>query len=322
MISWPAIAFAAFLLTAPSGCPAPAVTTLLHSGMGGASAAVDVGGGRIAVANDEDNRLRIFRTDADGPPESSVDVSGFLHVEGRNIEADLEGAARIGDRIYWIGSHGRAKDGRLRPNRQRLFATAIITAADGAKSLRPVGFPCRNLLDQLVGSAAAQDLGLGVAMGIAPNEPGGLNIEALSEGPGGSLYIGFRSPVPAGKALVVPLLNPDEVVDGKPARFGTALRIDLGGRGLRDMAWNGRSWYLLGGGGGGEDRKPRLYRWTGGTSPAEHLAARGLKDLNPEALTVLGTGEAQSLLVCSDDGKRNATQGRSFRSIRLQPDAR
>jgi hypothetical protein len=37
---------------------------------------------------------------------------------------------------------------------------------------------------------------------------------------------------------------------------------------------------------------------------------------------VLGTGEAQSLLVCSDDGKRNATQGRSFRSIRIQPETR
>jgi hypothetical protein len=313
------IASAVLLVPAPTGCGATPPLLLQHTGMGGASAAVDLGGGRIAVANDEDNRIRIYRADADGGPESFLDVGGFLRVQGGNTEADLEGAARVGDRIYWIGSHGRAKEGRLRPNRHRFFATDIFQGTDGKKALRTVGTPCSTLMEQLSRDAAAAGLGLVTALATPPNQPGGLNIEALAEGPEGSVYIGFRSPVPNGRALIVPLLNPGAVIQGQPARFGPPIHLDLDGRGLRDMARHGDSWYLLGGGGGGEDRKPKLYRWNGGTAPAVHLSVPGLKNLNPEALTVLGPPAEASLLVCSDDGGKKSAQNRSFRSFQIQP---
>ena len=44
-------------------------------------------------------------------------------------EADLEGATRIGDDIYWITSHGQNKNGKNRPSRHRLFATAVAQKA-------------------------------------------------------------------------------------------------------------------------------------------------------------------------------------------------
>src|SRR5436190_1450267 len=77
---------------------------------------------------------------------------------------------------------------------------------------------------------------LGDAAKKAPKEEGGLNIESLCA-VGETLYIGFRNPIPNGKALIVPLVNPSAVVDeGKPAQLGKPILIDLGGLGLRDMA--------------------------------------------------------------------------------------
>jgi hypothetical protein len=166
--------------------------------MAGASAAVDLGEGRFAVANDEDNRIRIYRAGEPGGPEAETDFSGFLQVHGRNTEADLEGAARIGNRIYWIGSHGLSKDRKVRPNRHRFFATDIVQATSGPPTLIPVGKPCVDLLIQLASAAMPPGFDLSGAMALPPNEPGGLNIEALAAGPDGALYIGFRSPIPSG----------------------------------------------------------------------------------------------------------------------------
>jgi len=73
------------------------------------------------VGNDEDNRIRIYRADSPGMPASSVDCSGFLRVSGKNRETDLEGAALLDDRIFWIGSHGEKSSRPLRANRRRLF---------------------------------------------------------------------------------------------------------------------------------------------------------------------------------------------------------
>ncbi len=300
-------------------CDGSAKPPTVHSGMAGASAAVDLGEDRFAVANDEDNRIRIYRTDSAGAPEAETDFSRFLLVQGRNTEADIEGAARIGNRIYWIGSHGLSKDGKARPNRHRFFATDIIPAPGGPPTLVPVGRPCMDLLSQYASSGGLPGSDLSRAMSIPPNEPGGLNIEALAAGPDGVLYIGFRSPIPTRLALIVPLLNPAEVVEGRPARFGEALRLDLDGRGIRDFAWDGHQWYLLGGGGGGEDRKTRLYRWEGPGKAAVPLAAKGLKDLNPEAVTLLGSGAGATLLICSDDasGSGSKSGSRNFRSLNL-----
>ena len=37
----------------------------------------------------------------------------------------FRGAARIGDVVYWIGSHARNKNGRYRPERHRFLALKI-----------------------------------------------------------------------------------------------------------------------------------------------------------------------------------------------------
>lgn len=301
---------------------ASAATDLLtfpisHSGMSGASAVVELSHGFIVVANDEDNQLRLYKTLEEGAPISLVDLSKFLQVSGPNLEADIEGAARIGSTIYWIGSHGRSKDGRLRPNRFRFFATEIIGTAE-KPLLKPSGQPCRTLLQQLCAEPTLADLHLAEAAAMSPDKSGALNIEALAPGPNGSVYIGFRSPVPKGLALIIPLTNPKAVIAGQPARFGAPIFLDLDGRGLRDMTWDGHTWYLIGGGNGSENRSPKLYKWHGPNRSPKVLPLRGLKNLNPEAITLLASHSPPSLLLCSDDGSSKTKNASSFRSLRIQ----
>ena len=68
------------------------------------------------------------------------------------------------------------------------------------------GKPYRNLLSDLVADHELADFKLGEAAKKAPKEEGGLNIESLCA-VGETLYIGFRNPIPNGKALIIPLVK-------------------------------------------------------------------------------------------------------------------
>lgn len=287
-----------------------------HTGMANASAVAVLSDGLFCTASDEDNVLRIYRLDSDGAEIGTLDVSSFLGVSGRSLEVDLEGAARVGNLVYWIGSHARNKDGKTRPNRQRLFATQIVTNGTSIQ-LVPHGRPCSILLDALLRNTSLERFGLKAASFKAP-ESGGLNIESLAAGPNGELWLGFRSPVPNGKALLVPVLNPAEVMQLAYPKFGDPVELDLDGLGVRDMAWTGREWYLIGGrpGSGGN---ARLFRWTGGKAPVERVEKAGFKKFNPEALAAVGTGDSLRLLVLSDDGNASKIGRKQFRSFWVTP---
>jgi hypothetical protein len=288
----------------------------VHTGMANASAVAVLSDALFCAANDEDNVLRIYRLDVDGPEIGTLDVTSFLAVGGRSLEVDLEGAARVGDLVYWIGSHARNKDGKSRPNRQRLFATQIVTNGASAK-LVPHGRPCSSLLDALVRNPSLERFGLKAAASRPP-EDRGLNIESLAAGANGELWLGFRSPVLNGKALLVPLLNPADVLQLGYPKFGDPVELDLEGLGVRDMAWTGQEWFLIGGraGSGGN---ARLFRWAGGKAGAERVEKAGFKKFNPEALAAVGTGESLRLLVLSDDGNASTALRKQFRSFWVTP---
>src|SRR3954469_13321173 len=109
----------------PSSAPEPAPARLSivrptqYSGMADASAGVAVNSNMFLVGDDEENKLRLYRRDQGGPPVKEFNLNLFLEVYGTSLETDVEGAARIGDRAFWIGSHGRNTDGKERPNRAR-----------------------------------------------------------------------------------------------------------------------------------------------------------------------------------------------------------
>jgi hypothetical protein len=264
-----------------------------------ASGAVALGGSRFAVADDEDNVLRVYDSDRGGDPLYMIDVSPALDLPPRSqsSETDIEAATRLADRALWLTSHGRNSKGELQPNRFRFFAT---TAPAEGNNLQPVGAPYHALLDDLLAAPQLARFGLREAAELPP-KAGGLNIEGMTRrADDRSVLIGFRSPLPEHKALLLPVLNPLEIVAGQRARIGEPQLLDLGGLGVRSLAlWRGR--YLIMGGAMNDEAPSRLFLWDG-AAQVQLVADRELADFNPEALVV--HDESDRVLLLSDDGRR------------------
>jgi hypothetical protein len=296
---------------------------LVYRGTSDASAAVALSKNMFIVADDENNILRVYRTDKLGLPVFSYDLTSFLDIEPEHPEADIEGAASIGDRIYWITSHGRNKDGKLYPNRYRFFATTVKVEDDNI-IIHPVGVPCKNLVQGMLKAENMRHLGLDKAtrfdagklskkerQKLAPKEQG-LNIEGLcASADGRTLYIGFRNPQiyeqksRVTKALVVPLKNPDAVIESLAAPiFGEPILWNLGGLGIRSMEYSRfYQTYFIIAGPHDESSKFVLYRWSGKADEPPRFV-RDLhtlqKDFIPEALVCFKN--SGKLLIISDDG--------------------
>ena len=308
------------------GLAAAEPPALVFSGMCDASAAVALGPDLFAVGNDEDNILRFYRVSQPGKPVDTYNLNPFLFGRKKSPEADLEGAARVGNCVYWITSHGRNAEGKPAPHRHRFFALEL-TAGAGGPGVRPVGRPYTNLVNDLVQDPKLKRFQLAEAARRAPKDPGGLNIEALTDTPEGHLLIGFRNPVPEGRALVVPLLNPDALLQGRPARFGEPRLLDLGGRGLRGIGSTGSGYYLIAGpAGAGADS--RIFLWAGGEAAPRPIAGQRFPGLNLEGLCFHDAAGRRDFLVLSDDGslptggrecKSLPEAGRRFRALRIAP---
>jgi hypothetical protein len=273
-----------------------------YAGMADASGGVTLSSNLFAVANDEDNILRIYRLDDTNGPVKQFDVNAFLQVEGKSLEADLEAAARIGDRIFWIGSHGRNRVGKERLNRCRLFATEIQGSGDNLL-LQPVGAPYKRLLEDLNADSRFARFGLAEAARYTPKEFDALNIEGLCATSEGHLLIGFRNPIPEGNALLIPLLNPNEVISGRSPQFGAPIQLDLGGRGIRDLVYYQGS-YMISAGSYNGRRDFELYRWSGPNSTPEPLRVKHLNRYNPEGILIYPDKGWREIQILSDDGTR------------------
>ncbi|MGA9525195.1 MAG: DUF3616 domain-containing protein [Myxococcaceae bacterium] len=274
--------------------------TVVFQGMCDASGAVVLDDGRFAVADDEENLLRIYDSRRGGPPVRTVDLSDSLELQRgkrKYPEIDIEAATQLGSLSFWLISHGRRSSGKRDESRFRFFATEI--RGDGAE-VRVVGKPSSRLLEDLLAAPQLAPYALAAASQLPPKEPGGLNIEGMTAMEDGrSVLIGFRNPVPEGKALLVPLLNPAEVVQGAPARFGEVRRFDLGGRGIRALSW-WRGRYLLIGGGVDGTGTSQLFEWRSDQDQPSRVHSVDFTGFNPEGF--VSPEESEDLLVLSDDG--------------------
>ncbi len=297
-----------------------------HLGALDGSAAVAVDARHFVAANDEDNTLRVYRRDQGGEPVQEFKLDSFLRSGPKGGEADIEGAARIGDRIYWITSHGRNKSGKEEPSRRRLFATDIVREGEKVR-LVPVGRPYALLILDLLADERLKPFGLAESIARAPKDDEGFNIEGLMATREGQLLIGLRSPLVGGKALVVPVLNPDRLVQGERAKLGAPILWDLGGLGIRSFdAWKDGALIVAGPVGG--KGAFRLYRWDGGDGAPVVVEAPALRELHPEALVVYPGADSADVQVLSDDSGEpgNAPKGggkksppKWFRSAWIKP---
>jgi hypothetical protein len=282
--------------------------TFEYSGICDASAAVALEKGVFVVANDEDNVLRVYRRGEPNVIQDGIPLDADLKVDPKEPEVDIEGAARSGDTIYWTASHGQSRKGKLRTSRHRLFATTV-TKADGKFKITLARPPYVRLREDLINAPQLKAFGLAEAAKLAPEAPGGLNIEGLATTPEGGLLLGFRNPLTKDrKALLVPIKNPNAVlVKGESAQIelGEPIELFLGGRGIRSIEWNEtQRRYLVVAGPTGDDGTFALYSWSGEAGkPAAEIAAVKFGKLNPEAL-FFEPGEAAEVQIISDDGGR------------------
>ena len=333
------------------------VNLVSHKGLCNASAGLRFGEGMFVVADNENaapTLLHLYKAGQGGPELAvgRIAKEAVAQVADGSLEMDLEGAARLGPLVYWIGSHsageangpgegnGPGAAGAPRPNRQRLFATRLgLESGDKGKgvavTVEPVGRPYQTLLADLEADPRYAPFGLDQAAKLPGKAKDGLNIEGLAATPNGQLLIGFRNPLPQGKALVAPLTNPGAVLAGEAARVGEPVLLELGGLGIRSLEMVNGSLLIVAGPSGPGNPKDgpaipsALYRWNGQFESAPELvrlfgSELGKSLFNPEALFV----EGDSLVLLSDDGKL-AIDGKRcenlprpkqrFRELRITP---
>ncbi len=302
---------------------APAWADTAYRRVCDASAAVALDAGHFIAAEDEHDTLKTYAF-GEEQAKASLDLTDYLgnrDATGEAKEADLEGAARIGGRIYWITSHGRNKDGERKHYRLRLFATPIVNGAAALPSVAPY----KSLLDDMIAAPQLASLGLKAAAELAPEAPGGFNIEGLSATGDGRLLIGLRNPRAGDDAIVVPLDNPAAVVEAVAApQFGQPITLSLGKRSIRSMEWTGGRYLIAAGPFGDDDAGFAIFSWSGERDAKPIQVPAELGTLRPEALFMQpGSG---AIHVLSDDGsvqidgkdcKKQIPDKRRFRAAEL-----
>jgi Protein of unknown function (DUF3616) len=222
--------------------------------------------------NDEDQTARIYERAKPATPVQSLAIHQGLGIAADD-DGDLEDMTRIGDRVFITTSHGRKTSGALDRTRYRLGVFDVAGAAP-AVTLAPVGSsgqvldrmlvaanwdtPNQTVIAALVASSKLDDDN---EANLAP-ELAGTNIEGLANDGTGKLLVGFRNPQPGNKAIVVQIANPDAVTTG--ARFGGAAELDLGGLGIRALAYSPvHQAVLIIAGSHAPGTVFKLYKWSG-----------------------------------------------------------
>ena len=287
-----------------------------HTGISDASTAIAIDEDWMFVGDDENQSLRIFSRKSSGGPVAVKDYNPFLNIvdfydDGRPREVDIEGSTRVGNRIYWIGSHSHAFNATERTNRARLFATDVSRSGTNSqlKVIAHYDFLKLDLLEWDASNhhgkgANYYGFALSAAEGTDPKTPdgSGFNIEGLCMAPGANnkltTYIAFRAPlVPTTgddartRALLIPVLNfgtlATKHLGPGSAQFGPPIELNLGGRGVRSIEGHGGTNYLIVAGppGAGPGIPPpgdfRLFTWTGDPTnqPLERMADVSLLNL-------------------------------------------
>ncbi|MCR1783951.1 leucine-rich repeat domain-containing protein [Nocardioides carbamazepini] len=271
----------------------PTSRTLL--GSSDASSAIAVGDGHLMVVDDENYEVRLYDGETSGREVAQFSLGDLPPAGNGDIEIDAEAAARKGNRIWWLGSHGNNKDGEVQVSRHSIYETKLAGSGAGA-TLTPVGVRYGSLRSDLVAWDDARGARLGLraatATNTTPNPVDGFNIEGAEFSPDGSaLYLAFRSPlegrVAGGRALIVPLTNLEALTSGTASRatFGEPILLDLGGDSIREIRKNERGEYLILSaiGGGSRTASPQtLWAWNGDPAIApQRLGTQLPLDLEP-----------------------------------------
>ena len=278
-------------------------TGFYYYGASDTSTFVEAGDGYILTANDENQTIGLYKQGVTGYP-----VKEFTFPALAGAETDIEGADRVGDTIYWTGSHGNSRSGGIKLDRRNVFTTTVT--GTGASTELTYGSSFTGLWSQLRDWDSSNSHGLGAnalgfvaatAEGVLPNPPSGFNVEGFEFAPGSTTtaYFGFRAPSIGAdnNALIVPVTNLPALVDGTAtqASFGAPILLDLGGRTIRAIAKNAADQYLISAGPGAVEDSWALYTWDG-DALTKPVLNRELPDLDA---TTTGSWESIAPLPAS-----------------------
>lgn len=252
-----------------------------------ASAAVALDSKYMIVGDDEANVLRVYDR-AGGDAVYEWDYSQAIGVTG---EVDLEAAVMVGDTLYLTGSHSNTKKGVDADSREVIFSVKV--SGTGANTAFTYQGDFKGLEAELVqwdqsgaSGKAANYFGFTASSGagISPENTNGFSIEGMTTSLDDSaLWLGFRAPqtdtTTRDKALIVPVENYQALLSGTAtaAQFGTAIELNLGGRGIRSIekAADGSGYLIIAGPSGTASDEVthdfRLFTWNGdaATAPVE-----------------------------------------------------
>ncbi|MDO8386008.1 MAG: DUF3616 domain-containing protein [Polaromonas sp.] len=274
--------------------------------------------GRFLVVEDEQaHPFSLVSLSADDTVKSRALTPGWF--EGNDVFwklDDLEGLTGDAEGyLYALTSHSRNDEGDQKKSRDRLVRFRI----EGNRVREPV--VVGGLKPALV---AAHPVLAAAALIEDVKSDGGLNIEALEITPDRQqLLVGFRSPLLDGAAIIARIANPSAIFDASeaPRLSGGLLTLDLGGQGIRGMAWIASlSGYLLISGPASQaDQAFGLWFWNGQPgSPARRVAVPGLQHFErAEGVSTAEIDGVAYIVIVSDDGKR--AKGRFARFVLLEP---
>ncbi|MBI5384911.1 MAG: hypothetical protein HZA90_09520 [Verrucomicrobia bacterium] len=282
-----------------------------HSMISDGSAAFAVDTNLMFIGDDENQVIRLYERHRSGPPLLGFDFTYHLNLtelydNGLPKEMDIEGSARVGNRIYWLGSESNADTGAPHPNRNRIFASDLVGSGTGSQLVYVGRY--EHLRDDILAwdannlhgkGAHYYGLNAGAAPGVNPKEEdgSGFNLEGLTMAPGSTnvAYLGLRAPyVPAtnrAKALIIVVTNFSALaISGAgagAARFGPPIELNLIRRGIRSFEANSNAVLIVAGPAGqATGVSPadfKLFTWSGRSGNAPQERAADLWGLNPEA---------------------------------------
>ncbi len=218
--------------------PLPATT----AGSSDASAGIALDASYMVVGDDEGNVLRVY------PRGGGVAIKEweFGSLLGLSKELDLEAGTRIGNTLYFTGSHSNKSDGSEADNREHLFAVEV--SGTGANTEFTFKGSYGGLETQLTTWDRTNAHGKGAnyygfvassADKVPPESAAGFSIEGMAATADGQLLLGFRAPLASAqlrnRALIIPITNPAAMVAGTAPALGAPIELNLGGRGIRDM---------------------------------------------------------------------------------------
>ena len=158
------------------------------------------------------------------------------------------------------------------------------------------------------------------AVGVIPENLNGFSIEGMTASQDGTqILLGFRAPQSntslREKAIIVPVTLSGLITSGgtNTPTFGTAIELDLGGRGIRSIEKSVGGGYLILAGPSGSATPEvtndfRLFRWDGTSNPATELNVNldALRDVTGGSfetiVDVLSTAQGTLVQLLQDNG--------------------